>query len=415
MMNFNQNTPLVFQWRNRDVTKLLKFAPIIGLLSLSIIPIIFWLAFPAESLSQIDWSAMWQKMLLKPKGLVIFITYPIFAAATYWGFYQHQKNAKLTLTHDFLVYSSGIPLINRLIDWRLDLNEFRADKLAFGLIGRPISNSQPLLGYALTWGWNKSKQLRPAAWVLPNQIEVQPASSFSFWRYISWKKPENQLRLQQQFDQLPLIQTLKECDIELPRLFASKQMTGLDLMAHPRMKAVVISFFVALAGAFVLFHLMRHQHYFVALPTLAQYALGVFVGLCTFVWLWTEKISKDVSTDKAGLRTTQILLAFLMAVPAGLCSPSLPLLLSNLLQPAQEQTFSLQKIPLTLKSNDSANMPDILLAQAHEYWLSLPEGEPVSLPVRKGFAGLWWQYDSSVLQDKVEQFYDAQPRMPARR
>ncbi|MEY4585340.1 MAG: hypothetical protein RJB10_1837, partial [Pseudomonadota bacterium] len=62
-----------------------------------------------------------------------------------------------------------------------------------------------------------------------------------------------------------------------------------------------------------------------------------------------------------------------------------------------------------LKSDLPINMPSIQPTQAFEYWQSLKDGEVVKLPVSRGFAGLWWQYDSSVLQDKVEAFYSSQP------
>jgi hypothetical protein len=82
---------------------------------------------------------------------------------------------------------------------------------------------------------------------------------------------------------------------------------------------------------------------------------------------------------------------------------------ASMLQTSQEQSFELQKSPLLLKSSLPTSMPAIQPTQALEYWQSLKDGEVINLPISRGFAGLWWQYDSSVLQDKVEAFYSSQP------
>lgn len=412
-MEFNQNAPLVFHWKTLEHKPAVKILQGIGVVFVIAAMAILWFLLPPLNLGKIDWSAAWRRWVDMPGSYMIFI-YPIVGGIVFWLQKIHYKYARLIVDNDSMRYESGVPLISRWLDWSLDLNAVRIKKIKLQISGNKLG-PHPILLYRVSWGVGNVRQVRPSAWVLSNQAAAALEKPITRFGLTNWNSTENAALLQKQFEQLPLINALIQREVDIPKVLNNRELNGLDLMAYPRMKAVVISFFVALAGAFVLFHLMRHQHYFVALPKLGQYAFGAVVGLCTLVWLWTEKLPKDVSTDKAGLRTTQILLAFLMAVPAGLCAPSLPLLVSNLLQSAEEQTFSLQKIPLTLKSKDPTNMPDILPTQAHEYWKSLPEGESVSLPVRKGLAGLWWQYDSSVLQDKVEQFYDAQPRKPSRR
>jgi hypothetical protein len=224
------------------------------------------------------------------------------------------------------------------------------------------------------------------------------------------RRPEDKILLQNEFNQLPLANALINRGVNLLKLeSAGRHQVGLDLMAHPRMKVAVISFFVTLVGAFVLFHLMRHQHYFSAPPISYQLIAGTFAGLLMFAWLWGEKPNAGNTAEQAGFRGTQVLLACLFAVSAGLCAPSVPLLFASMLQTSQEQSFELQKSPLLLKSSLPTSMPAIQPTQALEYWQSLKDGEVINLPISRGFAGLWWQYDSSVLQDKVEAFYSSQP------
>lgn len=407
-MDFNQNTPLVFHWKNEDLDKVLKFAPFVGAILLGIIPLVIWLSFPNETLRQIDWSEMGRKMLQKPDFLIAIILYPIVGIATHFMMSKHQKNARLTLGDHALNYSSGLPLLSRWFDWRLDLEDIRTGKLKLNLTGRKYGK-QPLALYRFSWGVSGLRQLRPAAWILPNQTTLPLKQPSSFMGYVSWKKPENAALLEEQFSQLPLIKALTQRGIGVPKIANTSEAAGLDLMAHPRMKVAVISFFVTLVGAFVLFHLMRHQHYFSQPSFSYQLIAGVLAGLIMFAWLWGEKPAAGTTAAQAGFRGTQVLLACLFAVSAGLCAPSVPLLMASTLQSSQEHAFTLQKQPLALKSIDQSDMPSIQPAQALEYWQSLKDGEVINLPVSSGFAGLWWQYDSSVLLDKVEAFYSSQP------
>jgi hypothetical protein len=408
-MDFNQNTPLVFYWKNEDLDKVLKFAPLVGVLLLGIIPLILWLSFPSGFFSQIDWSEIGRKMLQKPDFLLAIFLYPVVGIAIHFMMSKHRKNARLTLSDNTLNYSSGLPLFSRWFDWQLDLEDVRSGKLKLNLNGRKYGK-QPLALYRFSWGVSGLRQFRPAAWALPNQTALPLKEPTSFMGYVSWKNPENAALLQEQFSQLPLIKALTQRGVNVPKIANTTEAMGLDLMVYPRMKVAVISFFGTLVGVFVLFHLMRHQHYFSAPPLSYQLIAGAFAGLLMFAWLWGEKPDAGNTAEQAGFRGTQVLLACLFAVSAGLCAPSLPLLLGSTFQSSQEQAFTLQKLPLALKGIAPSDMPIIQPIQALEYWQSLKDGEVVNLSVRRGFAGLWWQYDSSGLQDKVEVFYGSLPR-----
>lgn len=407
-MDFNQNTPLVFHLKNDEFDKVLKLSLLLGLFFIGFIPLTIWLIFPSEFLSQINWIDAWQKLLLKPIELAKIIFALLAVPVSIWMQSQHNKNARLMLNDSRMSYKSRMPLLSRWFDWQLDLEDIRSGKIKLRFSGNELG-AQPVLMYRLSWGMSGLRQIRPAAWILPNQTTLPVQKPSSFFGLVNWKKSENMALLQQQFDQLPLINALMQRGVLLPQVSKKREGIGLDLMAYPRMKVAVISFFATLVGAFVLFHLMRHQHYFSPPSFSLQIAFGALAGFLMFIWLWGEKPDAGNTADRAGFQGTQVLLACLFAVSAGLCAPSLPLLLASTVQSAQEQAFTLQKLPLILKSTDSPDMPNIQPTQASEYWQSLQDGEVVNLPVSRGFAGLWWQYDSNSLQEKVEAFYGSQP------
>jgi hypothetical protein len=411
-MEIPDNPTLVFQYKNKELDRFLRYFPIFGAAILGMIPIILWSSIPSGTFSQINWSEIWQKTTMAPAKLVSLFFHFTIAIVVYWMTSMHAKNARITLDANSLHYSFGLPFLNRWLDWRVNFVDLRSGKTSFQLIKQQRLVSPSVKDYQLTWGRYGLKRIQPYSWVLPDQVvvPVQKRSKLVF-DLLQGRRPEDKILLQNEFNQLPLVNALINRCVNLPKLeSAGRHQVGLDLMAHPRMKVAVISFFVTLVGAFVLFHLMRHQHYFSTPHISYQLLGGALAGLVMFAWLWEEKPNVGNTADQVGFRGTQVLLACLFAVSAGLCAPSLPLLFASTLQSSQEKTFSLQKSPLMLKASLPTNMPDIQPTQALEYWQSLKEGEAVTLPISKGFAGLWWQYDSSGLQDKVEVFYDSLPR-----
>lgn len=406
--------PLIFHWRQGQDERGRRFD--LAVLGIALIAMLvgIWVLFPfpIEIFAKIDWSGFWKKVLHSPEGLVKGVLVPLIALLVLWAQVVHKKRARLTLDIDTLRYSSGVPVLGRWLDWTLDLETLRSNKLSLTVIGEAYG-AQPLKCYRLAWGVGQLRQLRPTAWYLPDQPRVQPVRPKSFFGLIRWQTPENQSVLQEQFNQLPLVQALRQRGVELRPITGKRQIPGLDLMAYPRMKVAVISFFVGLFSAFALFHLTRHQHYFVQPPVATWIAFGTLVGFGMLGWLWFERPAEASLASAGGtieFRYAQGLLAVLLAVAAGLCAPSLPLAFANVTQASQALFFVLQKSPLLLQAKNANEMPGIQPMQATEYWLSLPEGEAILLPVRRGIAGLWWQFDSSVLQDRIEAFYDSLPR-----
>ena len=405
--------PLVFHWRRPGKVQTDRFSlRVLGIAGLAI-ALVFWLWLPSGILSQIDWSQAWQKLLAKSAVFWEPALYLLGMVFFFGGHVVHTKQARLTLQTDTLRYASGLPLLSRWLDWTLDLEAVRSDKLALHLKGVAMG-PQPTYNYLLSWGKGLFvRQVRPAAWHLPDQPPVAPLKPASSFGLVRWQTPENQALLQQQFNQLPLVQALRQRGIALPPVTGKRQRAGLDLMAYPRMKVAVIGFFMAMLSAIVLFHLMRHHHYFTPPPLLVWVAIGSAAGVGMLAWLWPEHpggASAVTAEETAGFRFTQALLAALVAVAAGLCAPSLPLAFSSGTQLSQDTAFELKHAPVRLRATAASGVPDVHPDQALDYWLSQPEGAAFSLPVRPGVAGLWWQFDSRALSDRLDAFYGSKTR-----
>ena len=410
--------PLVFHWRQPDSDKARRAGPAALGMMLVAIAIVFWFSFPAGILTKIDWVKVWveawEKLRIKPSTLVEFTLYLVAITVFMFGHVLHKRRARLTLGTNTLGYSSGLPFIGRWLDWTLDIEAVRRNALPMQVIGVAIG-PQPTNNYRLSWGKGQFERIRPAAWHLPGSVpqasvaSVKPASWFGLVR---WQAPENQALLQQQLNQLPLITALRQRGVMLPPLNAKRQSSGLDLMARPRMKVAVITFFVGVLAAFVLFHLMRHHHYFTPPPQWVWICVGLAAGLCMLAWLWPEHLGEsDTANALVAIeyRSTQVLLAALIAVVAGLSAPSMPLLFSSLTQASRYIAFELTTEPLRLRAMAAREVPDIHPDQAMDFWLNQSEGTAFSLPVRQGLAGMWWQFDSRVLQARLDAFYGSKP------
>jgi hypothetical protein len=415
------DAPLVFHWNDPLQERMEQAGVVFATVMLATIPIIFFYSFPLELLAKVDWRDIWQKMSEKPttvvKILSLIVAFPLCFGVAIWAQKAHKRNARVLIDDTTVRYVSGIPWIGKWIDWTWDLEAIRTNKLVLKVVNIPL-NSQPLRTCRLSWGQFINKQMRPYVWQLPGQSMAPVAKPQSFLGLVRWNTPANATLLQQQFDQLPLVTALRQRGITLPPISDRAQhYPGMDLMAQPRMRLAVWAFFGAMAAAFALFHAMRHQHYFTAPPGSVWIGMGLLAGLGMLAWLWQEQAEGGAQAGKQLLefRSTQVIVASLFALAVGLCVPSLPLVLSSLAKSSQDTAFTLQKPPLLLRAKPGSGTPDLTPHQALDYWASLPNGETITLPVRQGFAGWWWQFDSSVLSDKLDAFYDAQDRVKPKR
>lgn len=218
-----------------------------------------------------------------------------------------------------------------------------------------------------------------------------------------WATPEVQAILQGAFDQLPLVAALHAQGVALPPLSSFKPAglgdNGFDLMAYPRMKAVVLAFFSLLVTAGLAYHFMRHQHYFENPPVWVWVAFGACCALATWGWMAAEQ----QPAGEPSLKPTQGVVAMVLGVGAALLAPSALLALNQALTPAQSISVTVSHSPLLLQPED-ARIPAFRPSQALEFWASLPAKSAHPLVVRQGLFGTW-QYDSAPLEDEAHAFY----------
>lgn len=407
---------LVFHWSDPLLERMERMVYFLMALLFLSIPIVLFYIFSKTQLSSADWLAIWQKLSQKPLDFVKLVAFlvlcPLLVCAPIWMQKTHKKRARLYLDDEAARYVSGIPGVGRWIDWTWDLDAIRSKKFALQGVSLPFQG-QPLRMCQLSWGLIITKKMRPYVWRLPGQNVPPTAKPNSFFGLVRWNSPGNAALLQQQFDALPFVAALKERGISLPPVTAKTQhYPGTDLMARPRMKIAVWSLFGTMAGAFALFHAMLRQHYFSAPDSRIWIGLGLLAGAGMLAWLWSDQEDPADSTAKGRLeaRVSQVIVASLFGVSAGLCMPSVPLVLSEIAKPQQEAAFTVQHAPLLLRAKAGSGIPDCVPTQALDYWASLTAGETVVLPIRQGFAGWWWQFDSSALSDKLEAFYSRQDR-----
>lgn len=326
------------------------------------------------------------------------------------------RRARLVLTDDRLSYHAGLPLMARWLDWTLDLNAVRQGAVGLQWAGAPMGRHPEAL-YRLTWGAGGLRGVRPAAWHVPGQPEPPRQPPHAILGLVSWQRPDNQPILRRNLDALPLVQALRARGVAVPSITGRRQLAGIDLMAYARIRSAVWAFFGLLAIAVVLFHGLRHQHFFAPPSGAALIGLGLAAALAALAWMAPER---ERAAERLASRhefwIAKLLIALLLGVALALCAPLLALGWGVLAKPERTVVWVVQVADKPrLRAVDDADVPPLAPRQAREFWASLHTGEHVTLPVRRGTAGWWWQYDSAALAERVEAFYAKRPpRPPAR-
>ena len=375
---------LVFEWRpphqhhQKSPAQLAMVWVISGLVVLAVAVsfwqlLLLWNSFMSSSEYAARWRALtWHDFVgsfltkLDLVAAVQLLLGPVVPVVFLWA--QHrQRGSRLYLSSSELRHCSGLPLwLGNLLkqNWTLSLDDFRSGTAAFTLAGLAQGHS-PLAMHFLRWKAPESQahgltrwpqQLAPVNWFLIGQSAREPLKMPEgyFWRNLNpWTTPEGKAILQRAFDQLPLVAALRTQGVPLPP-FSSARHPGLgdggvDLMAHPRMKAVVLAFFGLLAGAALAFHFTRHQHYFEPPPLSLWAAFGGCCSLGAWLWQTAEKVPTQPS-----FKPTQGLVAMLFGLAAALVAPFALLGANQALLPAQSVAATVRHAPLQLQPDDSS-------------------------------------------------------------
>ena len=423
----DKNREFLFEWRpyhrRQKTTKSQRtLLWIAGVLFLVAAACMFWLLFNLfssspeiiESLKTFGWHSLKQRQIFQ-----ITVELPIYFLGfiTLLWLQRRSRRSRLLVNQSHMQHISGLPLwLARLLkqNWTLSLDDVRSSRIRLTLAGSARAQA-PLAWFYLTChtdadepGWLKKQltlqRLVPANWFLIDEParEAIQAPAGLFWRSLNpWKTPAGQALLQKTFDQLSLIAALRTHGVTVSMINTVRQNApggSFDLMAYPRIKAVVLSFFGLLAAAGVMHHLMRHQHFFDA-PAISLWA--AFGGLCAMAsWWW---LHAEQAPAESSFKLTQILIAALFGVAATLAAPSALLAVNQLLGAPQLVAVAVKQAPLQIIPDDQS-IPPFSPSHAMEFWAERGAQPGRQITVCRGLFGMW-QYDSEPLEEEVWAFY----------
>ena len=420
----DEHKEFLFEWRaahqqQKKSTTQRTLMWVAGALFLAAFAFAFWLLFSSipdlsTSLRALSWQSLKQRQVFQ---LTVELPLYLLGFIAFLWMQRRLRGSRLHICHTHMRHTSGLPegLANLLKqNWTLSLDDVRSGRTRLTLSGAARAHA-PLAWFALQWtrggdqpGWLRKQfalqRLAPAGWFLIGEPAREPieAPKGLFWRSLNpWATPAGEALLQKAFDQLPVVAALHAHGVSV-RPIATARLnlsgSGIDLMAYPRLKALVLSFFGMLIGAGLAHHFMRHQHFFEAPAVWIWAVWGAACALVSWFWLCTEKAPAVPS-----FRATQVLIAALFGVAAALLAPSAFLAVNQAVRSPQLILVTVKQMPLRLVPQD-LNTPSFSPSQAREFWAAQPAQLARPLTVRQGIFGAW-QYDSEPLEDEVSLFY----------
>ena len=392
---------------------------IAGTLLLASFAFAFWILFTSiadlsNSLRALSWQSLKPRQVFQ---LTVELPLYLLGFIAFLWIQRRLRGSRLHISHAHMRHTSGLPEgLAQLLkqNWTLSLDDVRSGKIHLTLSGAARAHAS-LAWFAIQWnadgappGWLKKQltlqRLVPAGWFLIGESAREPieAPKGLFWRSLNpWATPAGEVLLQKAFNQLPVIAALRAHGVSVPPLAtARRNLPGgsIDLMAYPRIKALVLSFFSLLVGAGVMFHLMRHQHFFHAPPPGVWAAIGGLCAVAGWLWLRTEQAPAESS-----FKQTQVLIAALFGVAAALAAPSALLAVNAALTPPRLVAVTVNQAPLQIMPDDKS-IPPFSPSQAKEFWAERGALSGRQITVRKGLFGMW-QYDSEPFEEEVWAFY----------
>ena len=357
----------------------------------------------------------WTGWQVRANGLLLalMVALALLGVVVAWGDARVRQRGRLTLSHDTLRYEDGSrwAWLRRRASWTLDLNAVRAGHIVLGWSGLP---PLPRAHHHVRLLWGRSPrmgQVLPGEWVpVDGDAIAAPVGDMSAGSAGAQAIDDSP---QARVAALPLVVALRADGVPIPALgWRHPQQPGFDLMASARLRRVLAALAVLVAATASLHVGLIHEYYFVRPPLALWLAVGALAALAAAAWLWREPVAAvQARVSQGELRLTQALVALLLGGVAGLCAPTLPLLAGRVLTPVQTLRFEWQMGGqgaggLMLRSVDQPEVPAIAphwrvatalmaTAQAHSI--------PVALEVRRGPAGLWWQYDAAPLLAEAAQ------------
>ena len=335
-----------------------------------------------------------------------------------WLFVWRSRRGRLVLKPNCLSYQSQIPLVGRVLNWSLTLDDLRQGGACW-YWHETSPGGGPETCLQLRWGLLRHRWISPAYWqpangAHPDTVSTRPAPQRR-WGFVNWRSPYNEAVLSDRTMGLPLVQALLARNVPVPPVAGAhlSNPSGIDLMSHPSLRLAVLAVFACMlvgagASAFA-----PHEAFIVAPPLWWWLLTGLLGAALALAALWggSDGDPSRRAGDANQLKMTKLGLAALIGATVAGCSPLVALAWGAVISPAQTVPF----VPVEdagvvrLKPlQASLAVPSI---EVLPRWFRVTDaaGAAVELPVRRGVGGLWWQYDRQALPHRLD---DAARREP---
>lgn len=293
----------------------------------------------------------------------------------------------------------------------VDLVNYRAGR-AYG--------PRPLQTVALEFKNDKGQVLRRlqvAPWYWPDEPARPKLESNTTWLGLqvgTWNSSQDQHMLTQAYEDLPLVQSLRQRGVRVPLLASGRGADGDNLFENPRMKAVIVAALalapVYFAGAFLL-----REYWVVSPPAGFWLALGLFAAVAGGLWmrgqaaddLWPPQLpgstaARSAPTSRAIL-ANQLIVSMLFGLSAtGAAMAGVPLV-NQWLFPAEDAVFVVRDDATLEPAEAARGLPSFRSKQSTDFWSSRKPGTQYTLLMRKLPWG-YWQYGVDAFRPEIEAF-----------
>lgn len=343
----------------------------------------------------------WLKVAVATSGLVLL----------YWVLWWYQRKGRLILDDEGLHHHSGIPLLRHGLDWSVPLQRLSDGGFKVIMV-KPPFNPNPLPFIELRFGMLGLWRLTPYAWVLQQDLRAArhsalPESPSGKWKLSRWCTVDDK-GLQRRFAELPLISTLREHGVVLPKVSLIKRGGfGPDLLARSRLRIAIVVLFVLAACGVAGHAWVPYERIYPSLAGHVWLTPLVLLAALGLVWLAGEAPKPELTRiDSWQLRVAQVLVAFLMAAVSVWTTFAVGLVWTKLTQPVHVLEFVLDAEKLTLLPASSTlmvfpSMHAIPLPFRRTEIDQMPSEVRTKIAVRRSPLGLWWQYDVSSLVESL--------------
>lgn len=351
-------------------------------------------------------------VLQQPWLWIKLLTQALAAGLLVWLVMVLPSRGRLELSRHELRYRTNIPVLQHLLDWRLNLDDVRAERIRPKWAEMPNGLGQ-LPVARLTWG-HGMRYVVPANWSLMGQTSPPLRASVKTYGWASWRHPENQQAQKHNLMTRPLMMALQALDVPLPPFDGrGTQNAGLDLNSYPRIRAVLGAVAVLVLLSTALYFWTSADFFTTAPAPWLVWGAGGAAACSAWLWMWPDHAlpeHRQVIPHELGL--AKVFCAGMVGIGFAWCMPQALLTWAKVSVPEQTVRYVVQHGPTPyLKSiNHAGQIPRIYTWPAGDRVSAvLDESTEFDLALRRGYRGWWWQYDAEPLLEAARAHYEKLP------